>query len=82
MSDYVVKSFLITESLEDAERLIGEYLWLETIYREIASYREKPEEELMMYSQMLRELDRNTMQYMIDEQKKEIERLKKLLEEK
>lgn len=75
-------SFLITESLEDAEKLMGKYPWLQEIYREIASYREKPEETLMMFSQMLREMDRNTMQYMIDEQKKEIEEKDKKIEEK
>lgn len=75
-------SFLTTESIEDAERLIVDYPWLLEIYREIASYREKPEEVLSMFSRMLHELDRNTMQYMIDEQKKEIEERDKQIEER
>lgn len=75
-------SFLTTESMEDAENLIADYPWLLEIYQEIASYREKPEEVLTMFSRMLHELDRNTMQYMIDEQKKELEERDKELEER
>lgn len=74
--------FLTTESLKDAEKLIEKYPWLEEIYREIASYREKPEEVLNMFSDALKELDRNTMQYMIEEQQKAIEAREKTIEEK
>lgn len=74
--------FLTTESLKDAEKLIEKYPWLEEIYREIASYREKPEEVLNMFSDALKELDRNTMQYMIEEQQKAIEAREKTIEAK
>ena len=37
---------LTTENLEDAERWIREYPWLEEIYQEIAVLRRKPEEVL------------------------------------
>lgn len=73
-------SFLTTESIEKAELLIREYPWLEPIYREMAAYRNKPEEVLDMFSEALRILDRNTVQYMIDEQKKVIEENKKTIE--
>lgn len=66
-------SFLTTDSLEDAEVLITDYPWLLEIYQEIASFRDNPKEVLMMFSDALRELDRNTMQYMIDEQMKKAE---------
>ena len=36
-------SFLLTESMEDAERLAEEYPWLEEIYRELAMLRQRPE---------------------------------------
>ena len=74
-------SFFTTENYEDAEKLVEEYPWLEEIYKEVASYRERPKEVLMMFSDALRELDRNTMQYMIDEQKKEIDEQKRKIEE-
>lgn len=73
-------SFLTKENLADAEKLIIEYPWLEEIYREIASYRTNPEEALYMFRDSLLKADRNTMQYMIDEQKKEFEENQKVIE--
>lgn len=70
-------SLLATEDIRDADRLIGEYPWLEEIYREVAALRSRPEEVLRMYSEALRILDRNTVHYMIEEQKKEIDEQKK-----
>lgn len=70
-------SFLSTEDVAEADRLILEYPWLEEIYREAASLRQNPEEVFGMYSEALRILDRNTVRYMIEEQKKEIEEQKK-----
>ena len=35
---------LVTEELEDAERLIRDYPWLQEIYEEIAMLRRRPEE--------------------------------------
>lgn len=46
----------------------------------MAALRRNPEEVLNMYSEALRILDRNTVRYMIEEQQKEIEELKKKLE--
>lgn len=74
-------SLLATEDIRDADRLIGEYPWLEEIYREVAALRRKPEEVLRMYSEALRILDRNTVHYMIEEQKKEIDVQKKEIEQ-
>lgn len=73
-------SLLATEDIEGAEQLVREYPWLEEIYREAAALRRNPEEVLNMYSEALRILDRNTVRYMIEEQQKEIEELKKKLE--
>ena len=74
-------SLLATEDIRDADRLIGEHPWLEEIYREVAALRRKPEEVLRMYSEALRILDRNTVHYMIEEQKKEIEQQKNTIKE-
>lgn len=69
-------SLLVTEHLDDAERLTQDYPWLEEIYQEVAMLRQNPEEVLGMASEALRILDRNTMQYMIDQQKAEIDHQK------
>lgn len=66
-------SLLVTENPRNAEQLVTEYPWLGEIYRELAAYREKPEEVLNMFSETLQELDRNTMQYMIEQQGKVLE---------
>ncbi len=72
-------SLLVTEAASDVDLLIQTYPWLEEIYREIAEYRNNPAEVFNMYSNMLRELDHNSMQYLIDEQK---EQINMLMEEK
>ena len=70
---------LTTENLEDAERWIREYPWLEEIYQEIAVLRRKPEEVLGMWSEALRMLDENSLKYYVDELR---EQVKKAEEEK
>ena len=75
-------SLLITETIEDAEKLITEYPWPEDIYKEIAMLRQKPEEVLHMFSEALKIMDRNTVHYMIEEQQKELEEKDKQLEQK
>ena len=74
-------SLLAAEDVWEAEALVGEYPWVEEVYEEIAGLMHKPKEVLNMFSDALRILDRNTVQYMIEEQKKEIEKQKKELEE-
>ena len=46
------------------------------IYREISEFQRKPEELIGMYNEALAMLDKNTVDYMIERQQKEIERLK------
>ena len=64
---------LVTEELEDAERLIRDYPWLQEIYEEIAMLRRRPEEVLGMFSEALRILDQNTVKYMIEELQKQLD---------
>ncbi len=66
-------SLLVTENLEEAERLIEDYPWLQEIYEEIAMLRHRPEEVLGMFSEALRILDQNTVKYMIEELQKQLE---------
>ena len=69
---------MTTENLEDAERWIREYPWLEEIYQEIAVLRRKPEEVLGMWSEALRMLDENSLKYYVDELREQV----KVAEEK
>ena len=73
-------SFLTTETLEDAERLMNKYPWLEEIYKEIAMLRQKPGEVLHMFSEALKIMDRNTVNYMIEEQLKKLDEQQEKLE--
>ena len=62
-------------------RIIERYPDFREIYEEIAQFQVKPEELVGMYSKALEILDRNTVQYMIEEQKQEIEEQKQEIEE-
>ena len=73
--------FLLTESMEDAERLMEEYPWLEEVYRELAMLRQRPEEVLRMFSDALRIMDQNTVKYMIEEQQKVMDDQRKEIDE-
>lgn len=67
-------SFFCTETVEEAEALCAIYPWLSEIYVEMAEYGRKPEELMTMFSEMLREMDRNTIRYMVDDMKEQIEK--------
>ena len=75
-------SFLVTENLNDADQLIQKYPWLKEIYQEIAALRTKPEEVLHMWSEALITLDQNSLKYMVDELKDEVEHQKLALQQK
>ncbi len=74
-------SFLLTETVEEAEKLVNEYPWLEEIYRELAMLRRKPEEVLGMFSDALKIMDQNTVKYMIDEQQQIMDEQRQILDE-
>lgn len=67
-------SFFCTENTEDAEELCQAYPWLWELYAEMALFSRKPEELMTMFSEMLREMDRNTIRYMVDDMKEKIEK--------
>ena len=67
-------SFFCTENTEDAEALCLIYPWLSELYAEMAEFGRKPEELMTMFSEMLREMDRNTIRYMVDDMKEKIEK--------
>lgn len=67
-------SFFCTENAEEAEALCRDYLWLSELYAEMAEFGRRPEELVTMFSEMLREMDRNTIRYMVDDMKEQIEK--------
>ena len=73
--------FLSSDRPEDIMRIIERYPDFREIYEEIAQFQVKPEELVGMYSKALEILDRNTVQYMIEEQQREIEEHKREMEE-
>ena len=66
-------SLLATRNVDDLTEILAVYPWLEAIYRDMASYLHKPEEVLTMFSDALKILDNNTVQYMIDEMQNTID---------
>ena len=75
-------TFLSVDEPETIAKLIREYPQFEKYYEEIYKLCRNTERVMQMFSEELRELDRNTVQYMIDDMKDEIEAQKKQLEEK
>ena len=67
-------SFMGTTGVEDAVRLCKVYPWLSELYQELAGYAKSPREMMGMFSEMLRELDRNTVKYMVDDMREKIEK--------
>lgn len=74
--------FIASDSPKDIRRVIAEYPEFEEMYREIFRFRYEIKELVGMFSEALKILDANTTQYMIEEQQKEIERLRALLDKK
>lgn len=72
-------SFLSTDTIEEAERLIRKYPWLEEIFEEMSRYVYKPEEVLSMFSEALKIMDQNTVRYMMDEMQEELSEAKSKL---
>ena len=75
-------SLLATRNVDDLTEILDVYPWLEAIYQDMASYLYKPEEVLTMFSDALKILDHNTVQYMIDEMQNTIDDQKAQLSDK
>ena len=78
---YVI--FIISRQSSSAgiEALLESYPEFKELYGEIYELCRNVEKVMEMFSKELKELDRNTVQYMIDEMQEEIARLKQQLEE-
>ena len=75
-------TFLSVDEPEMIARLLQEYPQFEKYYEEIYELCRNTERVMQMFSEELRELDRNTVQYMIDDMKDEIDAQKELLSQK
>lgn len=71
--------FFCSDEPEIIEKLIRKYPKFKIMYEEIYHLCENVEKVMEMFSEELRELDRNTVQYMIDEMQEELDEKKKLL---
>jgi len=74
--------FIASDRLEDVCRVVEKYPEFWKLYEEVFRFRFQKEELISMYSDALRILDENTVQYMVEEQKEVIEAQQRRLEEK
>ena len=74
--------FFSTDEPEKMAELMEKYPEFQKMYREIYELCLNVEKVMEMFSKELQELDRNTVQYMIDEMQEEIDGLKADLQEK
>lgn len=72
-------SLLATNEVKKAQELVEIFPWLKEIYEEMSRYKTQPMEVMSMFSEILAELDRNTVRDMVEEQQEEINRLNEQL---
>ena len=75
-------TFLSSDSPNDILHLIQNYPEFREYYHDIALFRTKPEELINMYSEALLQMDRNTVNYMIEDMKKELSEKDNIIAEK
>lgn len=75
-------TFLSSDKPADIIRLVSKFPQFKTYYEDIVAFRQNPKELIYMYSEALTIMDRNTVKYMCEEQKKEIAALTAELDEK
>lgn len=73
-------TFLSVDELEAILKLITEYPQFNRCYEEIYELCRNTEKVMEMYSKELQEMDRNTVQYMIDEMQDEINEKDKVIQ--
>ena len=74
--------FLGSDKPADIQRVISSHPKFEQMYEEIRYFRYNPEEAIQMFSEALRNLDENTVKYIIEEMQQEINEKTQELEEK
>lgn len=74
--------FIASDHIEDIQKVCSAYPEFCELYREIFKFRYHPKELVNMFSEALRILDQNTIQYMIDDLQKQLAEEKAEKEEK
>lgn len=74
-------TFIASDKPEDIAEVIKGYPEFRKLYQEVFEFRYQKKELISMYSKALSILDANTVEYMVEQQKKEIRKLTKALEE-
>lgn len=74
--------FLGSDKPADIMRVIEAYPYFRELYAELVTLQSKPRELVNMFSEELAIMDRNTAQYMIDEERKRVQELERLIREK
>ena len=67
--------FLGSDRPEDILHIIGHYPFFQELYQDIVKFRYQPKELITMFSDALRIMDQNAIEYMVDELKAEMARL-------
>ena len=75
-------SLLCTETVDDAIKLIKIFPALKEVFMDMQEYTTHPKEAMFAFSEALHILDVNTVNYMVDDMKAEIERQKAEVETK
>ena len=64
--------FLGSDDPKDMQRIVQKYPFFQELYQDIIRFRYQPKEVISMYSEALAIMDKNTVEYMIDEMRAEI----------
>ena len=75
-------TFFSTDDPEEIIKLISDFPQFKPIYETLYQMCQNVENVMGFFSEELREMDRNTVRYMIDELQKEVDTQKALLEKK
>lgn len=75
-------SFLTADDPDEIVRLVNAYPDFLPCYRDIISFRRRPKELITTFSDALREMDRNTEVYMVEQLAKEVQEKDHALAEK
>lgn len=65
-------TFLSSDKPDDMLQLVAEYPEFREYYQDIMKFRTKPEELINMFSEALIQMDKNTVQYMIEGQQERV----------
>lgn len=75
-------SFLTTDDPDEIVQLVNAYPEFLPCYQDIISFRRRPKELITTFSDALREMDRNTKVYMVEQLAKEVQEKDHALAEK